>query len=383
MNPSITKILENDSILTFTLTGVDKCFANGLRRTILTDIPMVVIRTEDSAVNQCVVHENTSRLHNEIILQRISCIPIHMNDPTFAEKHILEINVKNNSDEQVIRMVTTKDIRLKNTETQNYLSEEETKKIFPPNEITGHYIDIVRLRPKVGITIPGEQLSLTAKFSVGTAKINSMFNAVSICTYGFTTDIVKAKEVWEKKEKQLLSDEKEADKSELDHLQKDFWNLDAQRYYIPNSFDFKVKSVGVYENKDIVHKACSHLCSKFDRIVSSILENIIPMVESSSTRKYGYDSVIESTMQNSYDIILEGEDDTLGNILSYMMYQQYFIEEKELSYCSFKKFHPHDSYGVLRIAYKNNVEKTQIINHLKTALMESKTIMEKVRAMMK
>jgi hypothetical protein len=66
-----------------------------------------------------------------------------------------------------------------------------------------------------------------------------------------------------------------------------------------------------------------------------------------------------------------------------MMYQQYFIEDKELSYCSFKKFHPHDSYGVLRIAYKNNIEKTQIINHLKTTLMESKTIMEKIRAMMK
>ena len=127
MEPQLSKIIENDTKLHFTLSGIDKCFANGLRRTILTDIPMVVIRTEDSAVNQCVVHENTSRLHNEIILQRISCIPIHMNDPTFAEKHILEINVKNNSDEQVIRMVTTKDIRLKNIETQNYLIDLHLK----------------------------------------------------------------------------------------------------------------------------------------------------------------------------------------------------------------------------------------------------------------
>ena len=210
-----------------------------------------------------------------------------------------------------------------------------------------------------------------------------MFNAVSMCTYGFTTDIVKAKEVWDKKEKLLLSEEKEVNKTEIEHLQKDFWNLDAQRYFIANSFDFKIKSVGVYENKDIVHKACSHLCSKFDRIASSLLENIIPIIESNSTRKYGYDSVIESTMQHSYDIILEGEDDTLGNILSYMMYQQYFVEDKELSYCSFKKFHPHDSYGVLRIAYRNPVEKTHIINHLKNVLMESKKVMEKIRAMMK
>ena len=94
MNPKIENILENDSILSFRLSGVDKCFANGLRRTILTDIPMVVIRTEDTKVNQCVIRKNTSRLHNEILLHRLSCIPIHVNDPGFVDKHQLEINVE-------------------------------------------------------------------------------------------------------------------------------------------------------------------------------------------------------------------------------------------------------------------------------------------------
>lgn len=380
-NPKIENILENDSILTFRLSGVDKCIANALRRTILTDIPMVVIRTEDSKVNQCSIKKNTSRLHNEIILQRLSCIPIHVNDADFADKHILEINVKNDTDAQVIRMVTTKDIKIRHKENQQYLSEEEVRKIFPPNEITQHYIDIVRLRPKIGITIPGEELSLVANFSIASARVNSMFNAVSKCTYGFTMDVVKAKTVWEEKEKQMKDEDKKED--EIDDVKKDFWNLDAQRYYLPNSYDFVIKSVGVYENKDIVHKACSFLISKFDQKVSALEEMSIPILESSQSRKEGYDTIIESTMQNSYDIILEKEDDTLGNILSYMLYEMFFHGEKELSFCSFKKFHPHDSYGVLRIAYKKATEKNTIQYHLKSTLNECKKIVEEIRKMMK
>ena len=382
MNPVLSKIIENDSILYFTLSGIDKCFANALRRTILTDIPTVVIRTEDINVNQCFITKNTSRLHNEIILQRISCIPIYIFDPDFAEKHSLEIDVVNNTDDQNIRMVSTKDIRIKNIENNTYLSDVETKKIFPPNEITGHYVDIVRLRPKMGTGIPGEQIALTAKFSVATARINSMFNAVSICSYGNTIDKEKAEEAWEKVHAKLKSEEK-SDK-EIDHVKSDFWNLDAQRHFIPNSFDFVVQSVGVYKNIDIVHKACSILCSKMDSFVTLLEENSVPILPSNDVKKHGYDSIIESTVMNSYDVILENEDDTLGNILSTIMYRTYFVgKEKELTFCSFKKFHPHDSYGVLRIAYEKQPDRNIIVIHLKTVLKESKKVIEEIRRFVK
>ena len=382
MKPVLSKIIENDTKLEFTLSGIDKCFANALRRTILTDIPTVVIRTEDTTVNQCIIQKNTSRLHNEIIQQRISCIPIHVFDPEFADKHMLEIDVVNNFDDQNIHMVTTKDIKIKDIHSNLYLSQEETKKIFPPNDITGYYIDIVRLRPKMGTSIPGEHIKLTAKFSVATARINSMFNVVSICSYGNTIDMEKAESAWEKVYNKLKSEEKE--KKEIEHVKSDFWNLDAQRHFIPNSFDFVVQSVGVYANIDIVHKACSILCSKIDTFVSLLEENNIPILPSNDVKKHGYDSIIESTMENSFDIILDNEDDTLGNILSTMMYRTYFIgKEKELTFCSFKKFHPHDNYGVLRIAYEKLPDRSLITIHLKTILKESKEIMEEIRRFMK
>jgi DNA-directed RNA polymerase subunit L len=234
----------------------------------------------------------------------------------------------------------------------------------------------------MGTGIPGEQIALTAKFSVATARINSMFNAVSICSYGNTIDKEKAEEAWEKVHAKLKSEEK--DNKEIDHVKSDFWNLDAQRHFIPNSFDFVVQSVGVYKNIDIVHKACSILCSKMDSFVTLLEENSVPILPSNDVKKHGYDSIIESTVMNSYDVILENEDDTLGNILSTIMYRTYFVgKEKELTFCSFKKFHPHDSYGVLRIAYEKQPDRNIIVIHLKTVLKESKKVMEEIRRFVK
>ena len=45
--------------------------------------------------------------------------------------------------------------------------------------------------------------------------------------------------------------------------EKNFRILDAQRYYIEDSFDFVVQSVGVYDNKDIMKTGAKILYNKF------------------------------------------------------------------------------------------------------------------------
>ena len=77
MQPALNQFSEENDILKFTLHGVNVCFANAIRRTILSDIPIVVIHTDSHETNQCTIKQNTGRLHNEIIKQRLSCIPIH------------------------------------------------------------------------------------------------------------------------------------------------------------------------------------------------------------------------------------------------------------------------------------------------------------------
>ena len=152
-SPRIDNISESGDILSFTLSGVNVSLANALRRTILSDISTVVFKTTPYEENKATIHVNTSRFNNEIVKQRLSCIPIHITDSEIPLKnYLMEVSVENLTD--TIIFVTTQDFKVKNVTTNEYLSEKDTRAIFPPNEQTGHYIDFVRLRPKISDAIP-------------------------------------------------------------------------------------------------------------------------------------------------------------------------------------------------------------------------------------
>ena len=76
----VANVVESDYTTTFTLSGVDKRIANALRRIILSEIRCVAMRT--MPVDKCDVNisKNTCRFNNEIIKQRLSCIPVHITD---------------------------------------------------------------------------------------------------------------------------------------------------------------------------------------------------------------------------------------------------------------------------------------------------------------
>ena len=71
-----------------------------------------------------------------------------------------------------------------------------------------------------------------------------------------------------------------------------------------------------------------------------------------------------TTIDNCYDITLEGEDYTLGKVLEYVLYSQFYEGDGILSYCGFKKFHPHDTDSIIRIAFKNNETMPFIMDNL-------------------
>ena len=144
----VSNVVENDTEMSFVLSGVDRSIANGLRRTLLSDIPCVVMNAFPH--DKCNIHitKNTSKFNNEIIKQRLACIPVHITDlNTPIDQLELELDVENKSED--VMYVTTQDIKIKNNKTQTYLSEDDRRDIFPPNPMTGYYIDIVRLRPRL------------------------------------------------------------------------------------------------------------------------------------------------------------------------------------------------------------------------------------------
>lgn len=363
MLPVVQNISNKGDELKFTLTNVNVSFANSIRRTVLSDIPTVVFKTAPYEENKANILVNTSRLNNEIIKQRLSCIPIHVPDiMRFPLKdYLLEVNVENITDS--VLFVTTKDFKIKNLRTNSFLSETQTREIFPPNDYTGYFIDFVRLRPRISEEIPGEKLHLTCEFSISTAKDDGMFNVVSTCSYGFTPNDAKINTEIAKK-KQVLKDEGKTEQ-EINFEIENWKLLDAMRITIPRSFDFIIQTVGVYENIDIIINSITILNTKLRLLNQSINEDDLEIQNSLNT------------MENCYDIILKNEDYTIGKVIEIMLYDKFF--ENTLTFCGFKKMHPHDNDSIIRVAYKAPVDKSVIKNHLLECITDAQDIYKNIK----
>jgi DNA-directed RNA polymerase subunit L len=365
MNPQVElNSRHNDETLLFTLSGVNVSLANAIRRTILSDIPLVVFRTTPHEKNLANIIANTSRLNNEVLKQRLSCIPIYIKDvENFPLKNYqLEVKVENITD--TIMYVTTENFIINDLVTGKPLSEDKNREIFPANDYTGYFIDFVRLRPKISDEILGEKIHLTSELSVGTAKEDGMFNVVSTCSYGFTVDSV-AQEATLEKLKQTWKDEgKKADEVEFEA--KNWKLLDGLRITKKDSFDFIIQTIGVYDNVELIHKACEILIDKFQE-QDTLLQKDELHIEKS-----------QNTMANSYDIILENEDYTIGKVIEYIMYTK-FYETKILTFCGFKKMHPHDMHSIIRVAYRDPIDISTIKGNLKECLDDAIQVFTRVK----
>ena len=365
INPRVelTSKINEDELL-FTLSGVNVSIANALRRIILSDIPLVVFRVSPNDKNKCNIIANTCGLNNEIVKHRLSCIPIHIKDvEEFPLKnYIMELNVQNNTDTSIV--VTTKDFVIKDLVSGKPLPQDKTLEIFPANDITGNHIDFVRLRAKPAEELQGKIIHLTCEFDIGNAKEDGAYNVVSTCSYGNTIDetaqeakLAQLKQKWKDEGKKEAEIEFEAVNWKL---------LEGKRIFKNDSFDFIIQSVGVYTNTEILVKACKIMINKLEKLDTIIDKDEIDI------------KVSENTMANSYDIILDNEDYTIGKVIEYFLLTN-FYNIGILTFCGFKMLHPHDTYSIIRVAYKDPVEISSIKGNLKQCIIYSVDTFNKIR----
>ena len=373
MSAKVYELKETDDTLTFTLSGVNVAYANALRRTILSDIPVFGFKTFPYEENRANILVNTSRLNNEIVKQRLSCIPVCISDMNIPiNNYLLEIDVENKTDN--VMYVTTKDFKIKNMTTNQYLEEGDLRKIFPPFiPPTGkgeYFIDFLRLRPKISDEIPGEKIKLTCEISKATAREDAMFNVTGTCSYGFTPDKEKIGEELAIRRDQW---EKEGKSKEEVKFASDNWVLlEGMRYVKKDSFDFIIQTVGIYENTDIILKACDILIEKFNYQRNLVMNDEMEIKPS------------ETTMENCYDVILKNEDYTIGNILNYILYSVFYLDFKMLTYVGFKKMHPHDDDSILRLAFEDSTTgKSQTKTLLIKVIEDAVTIIKNIRSTFK
>ena len=330
---------QEKGVLHFTIDNLNISIANALRRTILADIPTLVFNCFPHARNDAVVHVNTSRMNNEMLKQRLSCIPIHIKDHNLPYNELtVEINMKNATESTID--ITTKNFRIKNDTSGKYLEDNAVRKIFPPCPETDDYILFARLRPRISTIVPGEEISISAKMSLHTAGESGMFNVASTCAYGMTPDKIRQDEAWQKQLASMSTEDK-ASADVISLLQQNWYNHEGKRYFRDNSFEFSVESVGVFSNEDLVIKACDIIIEKLTKVLTLAQTAELPIEKSLNTIK------------NAVDIRLDGLSYSIGKIIEFMLHKLFYRGESQklLSYVGFYKSHPHDKDSIIRLAF--------------------------------
>jgi len=350
--PRITDIRqETDEMLYFTAENCNVSIINALRRTILSDIPVVCFKTEphnevQSSLESTIIYKNTTSLTNEIIKQRLGCIPVHIKIPDNIENLVVELDMTNNTDS--LMYITTGDFKIKESATNQYLTDAQVHKIFPPNKITNDYILFNRLKPKISKTSEGESLKFKAKLHKSTSKINSQCNVCSTIGYENTIDNVKSNEAWLTYRDSLVKSGR--GEREIDNIEKNWMVHNAKRYYVNDSFQFKLETIGIYTNEELIKIACNILINRFENLKKMVQDDKIEIISDTINTKF------------SHDIILPNISYTIGKVIEYLFYERYFKMNKTFSFVGFIKKHPHDDDSIVRIVFRNGEEDSNIEN---------------------
>lgn len=352
MDPKISNITEENGILRFQLSNVNVSFANAIRRTMLSDIQTLVMRDspfEESTIN---ITKNTTRLNNEIIRHRLSCVPIHHDIDFPVDKYNFVIEMENTGNSVI--MVTTGDIKVIDTDTGKEAPSSISKQLFPPDAISREYIPIVRLNPRISDQQPGEAITLVAKAVIGTAGENSAFNVVSCAAYAMTIDKEKQEQALIKHLKTLKAEylkqgmPKDEIEESLNYAKNGWLALEGKRITKKNSFDYEVETVGVYSNEEIVRRSCDVLVNSLDEL------EIILSQTNALTDLFEVNSVGDYVM-----VKLENYDYTIAKVIEAILYIRNW-ESKEkmdgLDYIATVRPHPHIPEIYLRLHYVEGLD---------------------------
>jgi DNA-directed RNA polymerase subunit D len=160
------KIIDkNEFSARFIIEGVDPAFMNSLRRIIVAEVPAM-------AIDEVVVIENSSMLHDEILVHRLGFIPLK----TDLESYNLpeECSCKSELGCNLCRASLAL-----NTEAQ-----ENTKTVYS-GDLTSENPNVKAVNEKIPVVklAPGQHLKLEAYARLGKGERHAKWQPVSLCAY--------------------------------------------------------------------------------------------------------------------------------------------------------------------------------------------------------
>ena len=320
-NSSITRFenlrYEDKGYLKFQIVNTHVSYVNTLRRVGISEVKSVGFRAEilkDGSTSDVKIENNTTPMSNEMLAHRIGLIPVHANPSTWDPiKYVFKCDIKNNSSDFLDVKVSDIEVFEKK---DNDLFKVPNVQFFHPDPITRDTALIAVLKPKVG-SHALEQVSFTAKATVGIGRENARFNPTSQFAYSYTRDDNpdKVNEIfveWLDRHKKVNSSDLESDPDRKAEFEREFNTMEVNRCYKKNekgepySFDFTIESVGVYSPYDIVKEAikvCEEKCFTYSGLDKGTLPENIKIQPTKKEAK-------------GYDIYFQHEDHTLGNLLT-------------------------------------------------------------------
>ena len=348
--------------VTFQLQPTHVSYANTLRRAILTEVESVGFRSdikEDGSTSDISVTKNTTPMTNEMLADRIGLLPVWAENPLTWDPEEYTFHLRVESDKDTSRDVVAADfeVRQRPATGDGEPATVGNVKFFNPNPITKQTCLIAILKGKQPNQAP-QAIELTARASMGTGRQHVRFSPVSQCSYKYTIDedSERQKVVFEKwlqttKKVDPKSLEKEAERR--DKLMREFKTMEVERCFLvneknePYSFDFTIESKGTLPVNYIIGRALEKISQKC-MLYASIDRGDLPdhvKIQPAEARMKGF------------DIILQGEDHTLGNLLQTWM-DENMIDKEEITYVGYKLPHPLRDEMVFRIGVEDGQEIT-------------------------
>lgn len=343
--PEVSDQKENNNIYFFRIAKCNVSIINAIRRTLISDVKTVGFKTEpynekEKELDSIIIYENTTSFTNEILKQRLACIPVHIKDfeKTPIDDLIVSLDKENKSES--IQFITTEDFDITDTKTNRQFSSELKKKIFPQSSITKEHILFARLKPPISKKSQGQKLKFKCKLFVTSAKESGQYNICSTSAYKNTGDQVRQTEEWAKEEEKL--EKLLIPQNDIEKRKKNWYILNSKRYFIKDSFDFIVETIGIDRNEELLKKACDILFNSLETFGKKMEEDKFEIITD------------QIKINNSFDIKLDGYGYTIGKVIEYLLHKIFFKDKKTLSYVGFIKKHPHDDYSIVRLVFTDD-----------------------------
>tara|TARA_B100000963_G_C22619545_1_gene669161 strand:- start:1282 stop:2469 length:1188 start_codon:yes stop_codon:yes gene_type:complete len=344
--------IKKDNKIIFKVKDVDVSILNAIRRVILAEIENVAFEfkpfnTGDEQKIKIIT--NTCPLHNEIIQQRLSMLPINLTVNEILDfddnNYKFVINKKNETNKIV--NVTTDDIEIFDSNNKKY-DDKFTKRVFPKNKYSGDHLLITKLKPNLINIKDGNEINIEMKATKDKAQNYSGFGYVSQCVYYNIVDEKKAEKELKKRLEQFEKDNNPT-KEEKESFINDFNNLDRDRYFHkndfdePNYFEYMIESECLTSPEYLFYKALTILDNKLQNVISKITDD-------SFTFEYVDNS------KNMYDIKIENEKHTLGNLIQALFYNIFIRKDNKqvVEYIGYKCPHPLENNMIIKIKFKND-----------------------------